>query len=93
MAGPPPPPVPEDKRDVMREVALTYRRVGRAAKAARRQRVAILGQHLARRRLVERGVFFVGEIEDGHREQDNTGHNARLVSLNVLARLLVESEI
>ena len=33
MAGPPPPPVADDKRAIMREVALTYRRVGRAAQA------------------------------------------------------------
>jgi hypothetical protein len=29
-----PPPIPQEKRDIAREVALTYRRVGRAAKAA-----------------------------------------------------------
>ena len=29
-----PPPIPEDKRDIMREVALTYRRVRRANVAA-----------------------------------------------------------
>src|ERR1700723_3356724 len=34
MFGIPPPPIPADKRSIMREVALTYRRVGRAAKAA-----------------------------------------------------------
>jgi hypothetical protein len=33
MAGPPPPEVAEDKRAIMREVALTYRRVDRLAKA------------------------------------------------------------
>jgi hypothetical protein len=33
MAGPPPPEVAEDKRDIMREVALTYRRETRAAQA------------------------------------------------------------
>jgi hypothetical protein len=35
MAGPPPPEVADDKRAIMREVALTYRRETRAAQAAR----------------------------------------------------------